>query len=97
MEDDSEVHTSTRTRHRKTKDTPSTQRSDTPEVVIRRKARINRDGLQPKRQHDKHLSQADGSAFKTCWPFTRVDGKILEAAHHKETRKQIEEVGEALM
>lgn len=97
MEDDSEVHTSTRTRHRKTTDTPSTQRSNTSEVVIRRKARVNRDGLQPKRQHDKHTSQADGSAFKTCWPFTRVDGKVLEAAHRKETQKQIEEVGEALL
>ena len=97
MEDDAEIHTSTCARGRKRKDTAPTQRGDTPKVVDRRKARVDRDGLQTQRQHDKHNSQADGGAFKTCWPFTRVEGKLLEAAHRRETQKQIEEVGEALL
>lgn len=97
MENDSDSHTSTRARRGKTAHTPSTQRDDTPEVVGRRKARVNSDGLQTQRQHDKHTSQTDGSAFKTCWPFTRVDGKALEAAHAKERQRQVEEVGEALL
>lgn len=97
MENDSETHTRTRTRNRKTADTPSTQRSDTPKVIVRRKARINSDGLQTQRQHGEHTSQTNGGAFKTCWPFTRVDGKALEAAHRKERQRQVEEVGEALI
>ncbi len=97
MEDDSEVHTGTCTRRGKAKDSAATQRSDTPKAIDRRKARINSDGLQTQRQHDKHNSQATGGAFKTCWPFTRVEGKLLEAAHRRETQKQIEEVGEALL
>lgn len=97
MENDSDSHTSTRARRGKTAHTPSTQRDDTPEVIGRRKARVNSDGLQTQRQHDKHTSQTDGGAFKTCWPFTRVDGKALEAAHAKERQRQVEEVGEALL
>jgi hypothetical protein len=97
MEDDSEVHTCTRTRSRKAKDSAATQRSDTPKVTDRRKARVNSNGLSAQRQHDKHVSQTNGGAFKTCWPFTRVEGKLLEAAHRRETQKQIEEVGEALL
>jgi len=97
MENDSKTHTRARTRNRKTADTPSTQRSDTPKVVNRRKARVHSDGLWTQRQHGEHTSQTDGGAFKTCWPFTRVDGKALEAAHRKERQRQVEEVGEALI
>lgn len=97
MENDSETHTSARTRSRKTAHTPSTKRSDTPKTVNRRKARVDSDGLRTQRQHGEHTSQADGGAFKTCWPFTRVDGKALEAAHRKERQRQVEEVGEALI
>lgn len=97
MENDTATHTRTRARRGKTAHTPSTQRDDTAEVVNRRKARVNSDGLRTQRQHGEHTSQADGSAFKTCWPFTRVEGKALEAAHRKERQRQIEEIGEALI
>ena len=97
MENDSETHTSTRARRGKTAHTPSTQRDDSSKVIGRRKARVSSDGLRSQRQHGEHTSQTDGGAFKTCWPFTRVDGKALEAAHAKERQKQIEEVGEALI
>jgi len=97
MEDDSEVHTCTRTRSRKAKDSAPTQRSDTPKIIDRRKARVNSNGLSAQRQHGEHHSQATGGAFKTCWPFTRVEGKLLEAAHRKERQRQIEEIGEALL
>lgn len=97
MGNDTEVYTRTRTRRGKAKDSAATQRDDSPEVIDRRKARVNSDGLRTQRQHGEHHSQATGGAFKTCWPFTRVDGKALEAAHRRETQKQIEEVGEALL
>ena len=97
MENDSDAHTSTRARRGKTAHTPSTQRDDSSKVIDRRKTRVNSDGLRSQRQHDKHTSPTDGSAFKTCWPFTRVDGKALEAAHAKERQRQVEEVGGALL
>ena len=97
MENDAETHTRTRRCGGETEDKTPTQRGDMQEVVDRREARINRKRLRTERQHGESHSQADGGAFKTCWPFTRVDGKQLEAAHRKERQGQIEEVGEALL
>ena len=97
MENDAETHTSTRRCNRTTKDSETAKRNDTREVADRGETRINRKRLRTERQHDQSHSQADGRTFKTCWPFTRVDGKQLEAAHRKERQRQIEEVGEALI
>ena len=95
MENDAEVDTSTRRRNRTTEDSATAQRSDTREVVDGRETCVSRNGLRTERQHGEPHSHADGGTFKTCWPFTRVDGKQLEAAHRKERQGQIEEVGEA--
>lgn len=75
MENDTATHTSTRARRGKTAHTPSTQRDDTAEVVNRRKARVNSDGLRTQRQHGEHTSQADGSAFQDVLAFYKSGGK----------------------
>ena len=97
MENDAEAHTRARKRNRAQEDSETAQRGNTREVVDRRETCVSRNGLRTERQHGEPHSQADGRTFKTCWPFTRVDGKQLEAAHRKERQGQIEEVGEALL
>jgi len=95
MENDAEVDTSTRRRNRAQKDSETAKRVDMQKVVDGGETCVSSKRLRTERQHGEPHSQADGGAFKTCWPFTRVDGKQLEAAHRKERQREVEEVGEA--
>jgi len=97
MENDAETHTRTRRCGGEAEDKTPTQRGDMQEVVDGRETCVSGNGLRTERQHGEPHSQADGRTFKTCWPFTRVDGKQLEAAHRKERQREVEEVGEALL
>lgn len=97
MENDAETHTCTRRRNRAQKDSETAQRGDMQKVVDGGETCVSSNGLRTERQHGEPHSQADGRTFKTCWPFTRVDGKQLEAAHRKERQREVEEVGEALL
>jgi len=94
---DTQIDTGVLTRHREAQDTVPTQPTHRRAATTRRETRVDRSGLSVERQHGEYDRQADGDSFKTCWPFTRVDGKILERAHKEALKKQRNEIGEALL